>query len=276
MTPGLQMVFQTRYSFLGSSGWRSGVSRDAALLFDPARLERRLSLFERVALASLRDQTDPDFKLLLLTSKFLPADHLKRVTEACHDMIGPERTMITRRRPQQAGHALRRCMRHHLNQISHSAQIVLDDDDAVSCDFVARCRQEAQFALSQMMPVQTPVYLSFATGLTGRFEADGGMTLIPREMPFTNLGLTLVGPTMTRKNPYLLAHKKVTRRHAVRVIHDQRPFYIRSVHDTNDSRTPHGNVPCDAAATRRMIEWFPLLRDMDLTALRCDELIRAA
>ena len=270
MASDLQMVFQTRYSFFGSSGWQSDVSKQKEKLFDPARLDKRLYLFERMNLASLRDQTDADFKLLVLTSHDLPSDHMRRLSEACHDTIGAERTFITARKPGSAGAWMRKCMRNHLNTTSHSAQIVLDDDDAVSIDFVERCRAEAQFALSQLRPDQDCTYLSFATGLTGRFEQDGGLNLIPREVPFTNLGLTLVAPTRTRRNPYMLAHKKVARRYAVRVIHDQRPFFIRSVHDTNDSRAHHGDEILGADAVEQAKTWFPLLQQFDLIATRKD------
>lgn len=270
MAPDLQMVFQTRYSFFGRSGWQSDASKQKETLFDPDRLAKRLYLFERMNLASLRDQTDANFKLLILTSFDLPQDHFRLLTEACHDIIGSDRTFISARKPGHAGAWMRKCMRNHLSTTSHSAQIVLDDDDAVSVDFVERCRAEACFALDQLRPDQDCAYVSFATGLTGRFESGGGLNLIPREVPFTNLGLTLVAPTRTRRNPYILAHKKVARRHAVRVIHDQRPFFIRSVHDTNDSRTRHGDTILGPEAVQDAQTWFPLLREFDLIATRAD------
>jgi len=108
MAPDLQMVFQTRYSFFGSSGWRSGASKDKERLFDPERLSKRLELFEKLNLASLRDQTDADFKLVVLTSLDLPADHLARMQTACNDMIGAERTHIVRRKTGGAGMWLRK------------------------------------------------------------------------------------------------------------------------------------------------------------------------
>ena len=268
MTSGLQMVFQTRYSFFGASGWRSEASREKEILFDPDRLAKRLDLFEKMNLASLRDQTDAEFKLVVLTSIDLPADHDKRMTEACNDIVGAERTHIIRRKPAGAGQWLRKYTRNQLNLTEHTAQIVLDDDDAVSVDFVERCRSEALHALGQFREGQDCVYLSFATGFTGLFHADGGMDLIRREMPFTNLGLTLVAPTRSRKNPYMLAHKKVARRHDVRVFHEQRPFFIRAIHDTNDSRGHHGEVTLDADSVKAAHRWFPLLKDLDLVKLR--------
>lgn len=268
MAPDLQMVFQTRYSFFGASGWRSASSREKDLLFDRTRLAKRFDLFQKMNLACLRDQTDREFKLVVLTSLDLPKEHDSLLQEACYDVIGPDRTHILRRAPGGAGEWLRKYTRNQLNQSEFSAQIVLDDDDAVSADFVERCRDEAGYALGRFRDGQECVYLSFATGFTGLFHDDGGVDLIRREMPFTNLGLTLVAPTRTRKNPYMLAHKKVARRHDVRVFHEQRPFFIRAIHDTNDSRGHRGDVLLDADAVKSAINWFPLLKDLDMVKLR--------
>lgn len=268
MSSDMQMVIETRYSFFGSSGWRSPASKEKDLLFDPTRLSKRLELFEKMNLASLRDQTDPDFKLVVLTSADLPKDHLERMKQACLDILGEERVRILGRKTGSAGQWLRRYVRNHLNTADHTAQVVLDDDDALSVDFVERCRREALYALSQFREGQECVYLSFANGFTGYFHEDGGMDLLPRDVAFTNLGLTLVAPTLTRKNPFLLAHKKVARRHDVRVFHERRPFYIRALHDTNDSRRHHGDTVLGPEAVKAAFTWFPLLKDLDLIRLR--------
>lgn len=276
MAQGLQVVFQTRYSFFGSSGWRSEASKNEAELFDAARLARRFELFRAMNLASLRDQTDADFKLLVLTSTRMPGDHLKLLTEACHDILGAGRSHILPRAPGSAGQWLRQYMQRELGNVSHSAQVVLDDDDAVSTDFVASVRCEAEHALRAMQPEAECVYLSYATGMTARFNADGSVDLMDRVVPFTNLGLTLVAPTETRKNPFMLAHKKVARRHDVRVFYDRRPWYLRAVHDTNDSRGLHGDAPLPAPRVEAALARFPLLRDLDLAALRGDATRQAA
>ena len=268
MTQTLQVVFQTRYSFFGSSGWRSAASKDEAELFDPARLSRRFELFRKMNLASLRDQTDGDFRLVVLTSTRMPEDHLKLLTEACHDTLGAGKCHILPRAPGGAGQWLRQYMTRSLNDTSHAAQVVLDDDDAVSADFVESVRREAEHAVRGLGAGRDCVYLSYATGMTALHHPDGGIDLMDRVIPFTNLGLTLVAPTTTRKNPFMLAHKKVARRHDVRVFYDQRPWYLRSVHDTNDSRGLHENNPLPAARVQAALARFPLLRDLDLAALR--------
>ncbi len=265
MKTDVQAVFLTRYSFFGSSGWRAADSKDKAHLLDPERLNKRFELFQKMNLASLAAQTDPDFKLVILTSSDMPAPQAKTLTEACKDTLGDERTRILFRAPGSAGQWFQKFLSRRMNRISHSLQIVLDDDDAVSADFTEIVRREGAFAASTLSPEMPHQYLSFPNGLTAKFEKDG-INLMPRDVPFTNLGLTLVAPTDTPKSPFMLAHKKVARRHKVRVIHDQRPYYIRAVHDTNDSRAHHNDEYMDAAAVEKMFPYFPLLRDLDLKA----------
>lgn len=267
MAEGLQAVFQTRYSFFGKSGWRSETSRDKAALLDPERLKKRFGYFEKMTLACLRDQTDPGFALMVLTSEDLPADHAKLLTEACNDVLGAGRVHLLLRPEGSAGRWMQRYMARRMGGADHACQIVLDDDDAVSADFTAIVKREARAALDAMAPGQEAVYLSFADGLTARFGGDG-VDLIPRSAPFTNLGLTLVGRKDVKTSPFNIAHKKVARRYPVRLFHDQRPYYIRAVHDTNDSRALHRDEVLDAEAARGAMRHFPLLEALDLRALR--------
>ena len=106
--------------------------------------------------------------------------------------------------------------------------------------------------------------MSYARGLTAKFDGDAPIDLARRVVPFTNLGLTLVAPTKAQKNPYMLAHKKVARRHNVIVNYAQRPFYIRAVHDFNDSRAHRKseNLAQDGVETAR--GYFPLLNHLSL------------
>ena len=52
----MDVVFETRFSYFGQSGWKSAAAADPKLLFDPPRMDERLKLFERVTLPSLKAQ----------------------------------------------------------------------------------------------------------------------------------------------------------------------------------------------------------------------------
>ena len=62
----------------------------------------------------------------------------------------------------------------------------------------------------------------------------------------------------------------------MRVFYDQRPWYLRAVHDTNDSRALHGDDPLPAELVKAAMAQFPLLRGLDMAALRAEAQPRAA
>lgn len=64
----MDIVFETRFSFFGQSGWRSDHAADPDLLFADDRLEQRLRYFEQITLESLKGQTDGNFRHLVLSS----------------------------------------------------------------------------------------------------------------------------------------------------------------------------------------------------------------
>lgn len=72
LAPLPPLLFITRFSFFGKSGWKSNTSEDKELLFKEDRLEQRMYLFENVTLPSLIAQTDSEFHHLVLSSSELP------------------------------------------------------------------------------------------------------------------------------------------------------------------------------------------------------------
>ena len=256
----MKLVFQTRFSYFGQSGWRSTASQSAEALLDPVRLNKRFDLFERVALASLKDQSDPGFELAVLTSNTLPAQFSKRLVELCNDTLGAERCTVWFRRPQKAGSIFRRIMMRRYGNEQYIAQVVLDDDDGVSFDFVEICKQEAEFAVKRNLDNSEGIFLSFPRGLSLGFEHQKAVWLAPRNAVFTNLGLTLVAPASFQRHPFLTSHRQIGVRYSSRVIMSQRPFYVRSVHEGNDSVAKHNEVRLSDEQTTKMFRPFPFLK----------------
>jgi hypothetical protein len=60
----------------------------------------------------------------------------------------------------------------------------------------------------------------------------------------------------------MTAHKKIARRHPVRVIYDMVPSYIRAVHDTNDSRALHSPDTVNPDLMPDILKAFPLLAEL--------------
>lgn len=256
----MQSLFLMRYSFFGRSDWRSDASRTADLLFDPARLEKRAVLLEQIALRSLSDQTDGDFGLIVLSSEGMPAPFRTRLAALCKDTLG-DRAHVLFEAPERAAYCIDQFRRRSLTATGpHVIQSILDDDDAVGAGFVETIKREAAAAVSLFHAGQTYTFISHAKGVNLVFRPDGGIELRRRNMPAAAQGLTLVSKSGTTRSPFNIAHKKILERRPVRVIHGGPVMYLRSVHDTNDSRAMvGGKLVSEADIDRIIAQDLPLL-----------------
>ncbi len=258
----MDVIFQTRFSFFGVSGWQSATSQSEAMLFAPERLEKRFDLFERIALAGLRDQSDPDFKLSVLSSNNLPQKYKARLQQLCNDTLGADRVDINYRGPRKAGKLYRQIMCEKYPDMRPIAQVVLDDDDAVSRDFVEICKREADYVANNNYDGSEGVFLTFPRGVSLGLAHGQAAWLAPRNAHFTNLGLTLVAPPSFKRHPYLTSHRQIGNRFTSRVIMTGRPFYVRAVHDGNDSDAKHSNARYSPEQTIELMQYFPFLQDL--------------
>ncbi len=106
-------------------------------------------------------------------------------------MLG-DRTNMLFRSPGHAGVVFRRYLRDNLSDELRTMQVVLDDDDGVSSDFVEVMRAEAKAAASLFKLPEEYTYISQPKGVTVAFQ-DGSLDLAHRMMPFTMAGLCLAG-----------------------------------------------------------------------------------
>ncbi len=264
----MQTFFLMRYSFFGRSDWRSDASRTADLLFDPVRLEKRAALLEQIALRSLADQTDRDFGLIVLSSEGMPDLFKKQLSALCHDMLGT-RAHVLFEPPERAAYCIDQFRRRTLTPTGpHVIQSILDDDDAVGARFVAKIKREAAAAISLFNEGQDYTFLSHAKGVNMVFRPKGGIELRRRNMPAAAQGLTLVSKSGANRSPFNIAHKKILERRPVRVIQGGPVMYLRSVHDTNDSRAMVGGKLVSEADVDQIIA-----RDLPLLAQFRDKLI---
>ncbi len=254
----MDVLFQTRFSFLGTSGWRAQATTTAETLYEPSRMRQRFELFEKLTLHSLRDQTDPDFRHYVLSGKDMPEDQKKTLREMCHDMLG-DRADVQFRKPGPVAQFVTRYTKRTYREVPRFAQVVLDDDDALSTDYVDVLRAEAEAAQRYQHDGLDFLYLTFPRGVTLRFNEDATPEVFDRNVVNTNLGLALVGPGDTKRNPFAVAHKMVYRRHPVRVIQTRRPFYVRALHDFNDSRRQRQVKPFDAKRIAEAARYLPCL-----------------
>ncbi|MEL7343910.1 MAG: glycosyltransferase [Pseudomonadota bacterium] len=263
----MDVLFETRFSFLGTSGWREQTTTTAETLYEPERMRQRFELFEKLTLPSLRDQSDPDFRHYVLSGRDMPEAQKKTLREMCHDMLG-DRADVQFRKPGPVAQFVTRYTRRTYRKSPRLAQVVLDDDDALSTDYVQVLRAEAEAARAYEHDGLDFLYLTFPRGVTLRFNEDGPPDVFDRNVVNTNLGLALVGPGDTKRNPFAVAHKMVYRRHPVRVIQTRRPFYVRSLHDYNDSRRQKQVKPFNAKKIAEAAQYLPCLNNFFGDALK--------
>lgn len=237
----LPIVVVTRFSFLGQSGWKSEASRDGALLFEPARLEQRLQLFESVNLGSLVAQDMQGFHHYILTSDQLPAEARARLEAICLAAYGePGRFTIDARPPGRA----RKYLRQFLTRFATGpalVQVVLDDDDGLAASYMSTLRQTLRDMQGDNPALldDLPKYVSFPTGYALSLRGEGtDAALFLHHYPYINLGLAQID-TAGGKNILAIHHQDAPKRFGCRLVGGQ-PMFLRAVHDFNDSRVaPH-------------------------------------
>lgn len=248
------ILFITRFSFLGQSGWKSDISKDAELLFDPERLRRRIQLFQQITLPTLLAQTDQNFHHLVLSSSEMPDAAKQELKSVCKTALG-DRCTVDFKPVGPARKFLRHFMVHKF-QKQPVAQVVLDDDDGLACDFVETIRRDIRELMAES---ELPVFVSYIGGY-GLVNQGDGVKLFAHNYPFINLGLTMVSPAAAR-NILAISHKSAPQKsHHFRRRSPR--MFIRSVHEDNDSRVKvterwveQPEWPSDAEITDR----FPYL-----------------
>lgn len=254
----MKICFQTRFSYFGRSGWKSAASMDPEQLFAPERLETRFEMFEKITLRSLTDQTDGDFDHMVLSSALMPKPYRARLRDMCHDHLG-DRAKVMFRKPKFVEKVVHNFTLETYGNDSHVMQAVLDDDDAVSVDFVEAMRFEGETALKTPYHDDPITFITFPRGFTLGLRDGEEPWMVERHVPFTNLGLCIVKPPGHHKNLFNISHLKVGKRFGSRMAGAHRPFYIRTVHDHNDSRANVGENMLSREQIEQQFGYFPLL-----------------
>jgi len=231
----VRIVIQTRFSFLGKSGWRSAASKQAELLLDPARLENRFRFFQEITLKTLHAQTDKNFDWIVLGSRAMPRNFRQRLTELVGSMNNTGMSKVIFRKPQHAGDVFRTAVQNWFPANELISSVVLDDDDGLSDDFVASCRMVVEKSWETRAADDDYIITSFPRGYSLDIS-QSKCKISQRNVPFTNLGLTLTAPAASNRNLFFMSHKKISERRPNTVVERDEPYYIRAVHDHNDSR----------------------------------------
>ncbi len=190
-----------RFSYLGRSDVKLARRHDdleyrKSVLYAPDRLEERFYFFEKICLPSLRWQRDQDFKFAIFTSPEMPAPFQQRLADLTRDVPQIE---IVYETADHITHAINPWMtRQDAIHDSRTLHFRLDDDDALSTDFVATMRQHID-------RVPEGAIISRPTGLFLMNSSDGPQLLAKFE-PFIAIGFAIVNGPGKIHNPYALQH----------------------------------------------------------------------
>ena len=116
-------------------------SKDAPLMRweEPVRMAVRFHLMETILLPAIRAQTDPDFVLQITTSQLMPDIFQERLDRITADL---PQVRILRSARTDLSKALRPAMAEASGGGAEPAvHFRVDDDDAVSADYIARLRR---------------------------------------------------------------------------------------------------------------------------------------
>ena len=208
----MNIVGICRFSLLGRGDWQAYRDKSddeieaiaveqAKILFAPERMEKRLATFEHLTLASLKAQTDQDFKFIVAASESMPTQYRRRLLEIC---AAVPQVYVRFFDLCTIGDAQEQIFEELGISMSDTLQFRLDDDDALSVNFVQKKRE----ATALLMLGSEPFTVSFREFM---FCAKGGKHAGIYNMaePFLGVGVALRHPT---KSVYAFGHFALPRR----------------------------------------------------------------
>ncbi len=231
---GVQVLGLCRFSVPSLGAFQSlpeEISDRRAALYDPARLGRRMIWFEHVLLPGVMLQSDPDFTLVLMLGPDLPEPFHSRIKALVAEV---PQIRIAYAPPGEHRAICAEAMRPHLApQARLVAQFRLDDDDAISLNFVQRIRRDLAL-LDRLQGKHGALALDYAKGFVLRDEA-GRVTAEPVLTQGWAPGMVLALPPGLNKFVLDYPHHLIWKRMPVLSLVDQIMF-VRGAHDGNDSR----------------------------------------
>lgn len=237
-----QILALCRFSYLGGRGFQvehGSIAARRAFLYDPARLARRWFWFERVALPAWQAQTDPDFRLVVMTGPDLPDPYLTRL----RTITAATPQIVVETVPPMDHHrtACARALAPHLDpQAEVVGYVKHDDDDAVAVDFVASARRDLRL-VRPMLNRDGRASCDYAKGLI--LKADGAtLEVLPRHVHSTGVALVTWVRAGDPGSAIDFEHWRLGHHMNGVAVHD-RPMFVRTLHADNDSGAPGPNYP---------------------------------
>lgn len=237
----MQVIGLCRFSYPALGGFQvehETIEQREAFLYDPLRMEERFRSFECLTLPPLRAQTDPDFTFVVVIGQSLPAPMRARLEMLLADM--PQAALVARAPAQH-----RPVMKEIINTFREdrglpSLQFRMDDDDAVSINFVQRLREAAQ-GVEGIIRTNRYLGIDFNQGFTARIDA-GGIRARPSVETLWTPALGMAVAPRASRGIMNFSHAKLARVMPVLSLTGE-DMYIRGHNTFNDSRQKEGIRP---------------------------------
>lgn len=230
----IQVLGLCRFSMLAVGDFQTtgmDIEANRAILYDPARMARRMAWFQNLCLPPLMWQQDPDFTLVIATGTDLPQPWLGELQEIAEAL--PQIRLEQLPPDRQAAMCREALARHVEPDADVVVQFRMDDDDTVALDYVQRVRRD--FALvERLMNPHHPVVINYTSGMVA--ELRGGQFQLHHEMA-QNWGLaqSFYFQAGRQRSMMNYRHDKVWTKVATLAV-PGRPMWIRGHHDQNDSQ----------------------------------------
>lgn len=230
----MQVLGLCRFSYPAIGGFQvehESIEARKAYLWAPERLEERFRLFETITLPALCAQTDPDFTFLVVTGDDFPDAHNARL----HDLLRAlPQAKVLPTQPGRMRSVMKDIIAAHRFADEPSLQFRLDDDDAVTTDFVEHLRQTAMDCAGLLDRFRC-FAIDGSVGYYARVGAHGIESTEPLYRPYDTAALGLCARAGAPVSIMNFNHKKIAQNMPGVTLSD-RPMYVRTHNDYNDSR----------------------------------------
>lgn len=242
----VQMLGLCRFSYVGERGYQvthDSIEERRAYLYDPARLARRWFWFEHVALPAWREQTDPDFTLVVMTGPDLPEPWLSKLRQVCAEIPQFRLELV-----EPMARHLMACRAAIAPHVDPDADVIghfrHDDDDAVAVDYIHAARKDFR-RVKALWKTEGKLSLDYSRGLMMALDQDG-LRLTPRLCHNMGVALTVFLTPDLQETALNYDHSKIGL-WMPGVAVTKPLMFIRSVHGDSDSGGATGpGVPWQA------------------------------
>jgi len=241
-----QIIGLVRFSYIAKNGFRNefeSLEDSRAFLFDPKRMAFRLKMLEEICIRSMRNQTDQDFKLIILVSLSLPTAYLNRVKAIVAPLKG---AVVMVEPPKWMVQVTQTCFKKLIEPESdYVINFRLDDDDALAVDYIANIRETARKLVAGGL-ADEPTVIAHSKGIYWDI-AKGEDGLRPKtEVKPLGLACAMITKPDLPVSVFRWNHRDMGGYFPLFLLPGA-PMFIRSLHAYGDSATvvPRWETPSD-------------------------------